>query len=213
MGFYDECRGPVFRPGGYALTRHAVNFCNFPKGAVLADVGCGTGDVMRQLRDDYGFSIIGIEPSEAMSGGAGDIIAADAENTTLPALSCDGVLCECVLSLCPDFIAALSEMNRILKDGGYLIVSDVCAKIADEVFVGGSLGYLRSIENILKRFAVAGFKTELMEDRTDDMITKVGELIMAGKGSTLYENYKDLKQYKCGYFLLIAKKCNDRGEQ
>jgi SAM-dependent methyltransferase len=39
--------------------------------------------------------------------------------------SFSAVLCECVLSLCPDPLYVLREMRRVLKSGGSLVLSDV----------------------------------------------------------------------------------------
>ncbi|TEB05024.1 hypothetical protein Psch_03787 [Pelotomaculum schinkii] len=39
MDYYTKCRGPLFHPGGFELTRYAVEYCQFPSGAHLADIG------------------------------------------------------------------------------------------------------------------------------------------------------------------------------
>lgn len=202
IDFYNESRGCAFHPGGWKLTREAVGKCGFIKGDRLCDMGCGSGDTVERLCD-MGYDAVGVEPSEAM-GDSVNITRAAAENTGLETESFEGVLFECVLSLC-DVSAALSEAARITKKGGRLIVSDLYSEKGG-LCGSGAVRRVFSKEEILSEIKAAGYSVTLFEDRTHDMTTFALQLIMDGRGEELCSVFSYLKSIKAGYFLLIAEK-------
>lgn len=135
MSLYTDPRfqafmGQTWRPGGERLTRHGVELCAWPPGALVADVGCGPGGTTRLLRE-MGYRVLGFDRHTKAdvrpSGNAGGIrkIAADASALPLASASLDGAVCECVLSLLPEPELAVRELSRVLRGKGRALVSDV----------------------------------------------------------------------------------------
>ena len=205
MGFYDRNRGCAFHPGGYGLTKYAVAKCGFPKGSSLLDVGCGAGGNIERLRADFDCHVTGLEPSLAMSGGRADIIRADAENTGLPADSFDGVLFECVLSLCEEPANALAEACRVMRRGGRLIISDLYADSCCRCDCG-PVARIFSEREIQELTGAAGFRTIFWEDRRDDLTDMALQMIMEGLADEMCDMFALLRRIKCRCFLLIAEK-------
>lgn len=204
MDYYGVCRGDAFHPGGYALTKHGVSLCGFHAGARICDIGCGTGSNIDKLKNDFSLNVTGVEPSPQMRGARPGIIPADAQDTTLPDEAVDGVLCECVWSLCDDPDQALAEMHRILKKGGKLILSDVYSRGEAAAGQGPVKNFypIRQVERFLLK---AGFEILVLEDHTKELITLMAQMIMDGKA----EDCKTLCRFsgeKSGYFLIIAAK-------
>lgn len=97
--------------------------------ARIADVGSGTG-ILAQLFLENGYTVFGVEPNEAMRGQAERLlsgwatfhsIAADAEATTLPAASVDGVVAAQAFHWF-DAPRAVTEFRRITRPGGFVAV-------------------------------------------------------------------------------------------
>ncbi|MDR0549500.1 MAG: class I SAM-dependent methyltransferase [Deltaproteobacteria bacterium] len=118
------------RPGGLALTKEALAFCRFPAGAFLVDLGCGTGTTLEYL-SSLGFQVLGLDSSDkllALAALKGPVQKATMDQTPLADQTVSGLFCECVLSLAKDKAQVLGEIKRVLKPGGYLIISDLLAK-------------------------------------------------------------------------------------
>lgn len=85
----------------------------------------------------------------------------------------DGVMAECTMSLMDDFKRTISESNRVLKDRGYFIISDIYARrpeYLDEVQkynINSCLRGLFHIEILKEAIEESGFKIVLFEDWTD----------------------------------------------
>ena len=58
--------GETVRPGGYDLTRRAVEFCGLATGSRLLDVGCGTGASVELLIGEYRLDAVGVDPTGKM---------------------------------------------------------------------------------------------------------------------------------------------------
>ncbi len=120
-------------PGGYALrTRRTkvLELFDQPGGRVL-DVGCGPG-VMAQEMLNRGCQFWGVDPSSKMIAigrnrfGDNDrirLIQGDALRLALSADFFDAVLCMGVIDSVGDGRQAISEMVRVLKPGGTLILT------------------------------------------------------------------------------------------
>lgn len=124
--------GESLHPGGLATTRELLTAARLGPGARLLDVGCGLGASARLAAAEYGLRVDALDASPAVVARA----AAKASEArvhwtigTLPELpfedaTFDAVLAECVLSTM-DRAAALSELARVTRPGGTLLLSDV----------------------------------------------------------------------------------------
>ena len=130
------------KPGGFRITKKAMEIWKLPKGSRVLDVGCGTGETVELLEKEYGFVCSGIDLSMARikEGKAGnpnlDIAYGDGEFLDgFRSFSFDGVVMECTLSLInlPD--EALHEAWCVLKKGGKLFLSDLYIKNPDPEFI------------------------------------------------------------------------------
>jgi ubiquinone/menaquinone biosynthesis C-methylase UbiE len=105
-----------------------------PAGAKILDVGCGTGHLAGELMR-RGFDACGIDMSEAMVRyarehyGADRFQTGDIERIPFPNNSFDGVMCLGVVEYLSDDESALREMWRVLKPGGWAVIttpSSIC---------------------------------------------------------------------------------------
>ncbi len=122
--------GPAIRPGGLSLTDRAMEFCDFPENSRILDAGCGCGTTVKHLRNRWSLRAMGIDISQKLlsEGGASEtlpLIRGEAAVMPWKSGSMDGITCECVLSILPEPEKTLGEYHRVLKSGGYLIVSDI----------------------------------------------------------------------------------------
>ena len=102
-------------------------------GARVLDLGCGTGPVLCELRRN-GVDVVGLDYSEDMLAyararlssqalDASGLEQGDCRHTPWPAASFDIVVCLGVISYLENYDAVLSEIDRLLKPGGTLLIS------------------------------------------------------------------------------------------
>lgn len=99
----------------------------FVAGGLLVDVGCGTGGYLAEMRE-LGWTVIGFEPSAGAGEAARERFGLDVRIATLEGAdfadgSADVVTMRMVLEHVRDPRATLSEVHRILKPGGRLLLS------------------------------------------------------------------------------------------
>ncbi|MDR2156634.1 MAG: methyltransferase domain-containing protein [Clostridiales Family XIII bacterium] len=190
-------------PGGFAFTAYAVRRAGLKQNDRMLEIGCGEGETLRELKARFGVRGIGIDRSAALieSGRArypdADIREGDADVLEFPPHSFDGVLIECVLSAASMQPEVLREVHCVLKNGGKLIISDLCAResaqkqptaaranvaenggMARGSFENGSGGGLVDPQKLLNVCEALGFVEILWEDRTKDLDAFVIEKIM-----------------------------------
>jgi SAM-dependent methyltransferase len=124
--------GESLHPGGLGSTRDLLAAAPLEPGARLLDIGCGLGASSVVAAEEFCFRVDGVDASQRV------IERATARATTarvhwsvasLPDLpfedgAFDAVLAECVLSTV-DRAAALSELARVLRPRGLMLLSDV----------------------------------------------------------------------------------------
>ena len=124
--------GESFHPGGLARTRQLLAASELPIGSRVLDVGCGLGASARVAATEFGLAVDATDVSDGVLEQARerstgiDIAWHRADVTRLPAAdeTYDAVLAECVLAAAPR-AAAITEIARVLRPGGLLIISDV----------------------------------------------------------------------------------------
>jgi arsenite methyltransferase len=155
-------------------------------GERIVDVGCGPGFFCAELAEEVGESgfVLGLDTSPAMLGLAADRCAGranvelrEADAGSLPAEdgSFDAALSVQVLEYVPDATASLSEMRRILRPGGRIVVWDVDwatisihsedAALTERVLSGWDehLTHRSLPRTLASRMRAAGFENVAME--------------------------------------------------
>jgi arsenite methyltransferase len=214
--------GPCIKPGGYILTKRALEVCNLIPGSSLADIGCGVGGTLMNLERTGVFRSVGLDCSEVLLGealhrlGAGRFVRGQAEILPFKKDSFDALFCECVLSILADRIAALHEFARVLKEGGFLIISDVFRQTSpkEEPFDQEpqqlrAKGLLAK-EDFLGLLAKHGFSLLLWEEHQRLLKEFAARMILAGADLTYpwacRRGQKKTDRAGVSYFLLVARK-------
>lgn len=224
-----EVAGETIRPGGLELTDRALAYCALPVGSRLLDVGCGPAASSAHLVNHYGFDAIGLDPSEMLlrSGRQRNshlpLVQSYGEWLPLASDRLDAVMTECSLSVMKDTGRALNEFRRVLRAGGYLILSDIYARNPAGI---EALQYLPidsclcgavSQAEIIDRVEQAGFRVVLWEDHTPAIKVFTAKLIWANGSLNQFwcratsradaaTIQSAIAQSKPGYYLLIAQK-------
>ena len=127
----DSLQEASFRARRDAAVKYVLRV--LPAGGRVLDLGCGSAPVLSLLRG-HGVSCTGLEYSEdmlqhaaarlrSMQLDAGDLHRGDCRETQFEAASFDVVVCLGVISYVEDYAVVLREIKRILKPGGYALVS------------------------------------------------------------------------------------------
>ncbi|MGO8685775.1 MAG: ubiquinone/menaquinone biosynthesis methyltransferase [Candidatus Dormibacteria bacterium] len=107
--------------------RRAVAELRLPRGALVADLACGTGQLCRAL-GRAGYRTIGVDSAAGMlarARGADRLIRADILDLPLAAASVDGVTSGFALRNVVDIARSIGEMARVVRPGGRVAVVDL----------------------------------------------------------------------------------------
>ena len=196
------------RPGGFAITERGLSLCAFPPGALILDIGCGTGETVAYLRARHGFQATGVDVDPAVQGRE-HLVQAPAEALPLADESVDGALMECSLSVTVDPDRALAECRRVLRPGGSLLLSDVYAR-GVPARLCGCLGRVETRAQLLDRLAAGGFTGVHVEDFSSHLRALWGQRVLergtAALCAELGADRERLKAVDCGYLLIVARK-------
>lgn len=210
--------GETLRPGGLNLTERALEVCGLPAGARLLDVGCGAGVTVQYLQQ-CGYRTGGVDLSALLlregrqKSSNLSFLQADGAFLPLAAGRLDAVLAECSLSVLTDTDAALAEFYRLLRRGGYLVISDVYARnparlpalraLPMAFCVSGAI----SQTELVAQLTQLGFELILWEDHSEVLRQLAGPLLpVKFSGLEALDAQLALAKAKPGYFLLIARK-------
>jgi arsenite methyltransferase len=216
--------GQLLRPGGFQLTERGVTFCAFTAAMVLADVGCGNGATLRYLRDTFPFKVIGFDSTELLvreceRDASLLLVVALAEALPVAEKVFNGVLCECVLSLIEEPERVLAEIFRVLRPGGFLIITDLYDRRL-EVSPGPDAdtlsSALRSRATLETLVVAAGFSVRLWEDHSRCLKELVAQMLLSNVDLTDFCDFFSMVspgnsgEYNgslplAGYFLLVAQ--------
>jgi SAM-dependent methyltransferase len=109
-----------------------LNYCSLAQGAHALDVGCGTGRWVRRL-EEHGFSVVGMDQSPEMlslarkRGTLSPMVSGEVQNLPFRDASFEYVSAVTVIQHIPpqEQVRALSEMVRVLRPGGYLVLIEL----------------------------------------------------------------------------------------
>jgi len=167
-------------------------FGEFPRDAVVLDVGFGTGEQMRHLAA-RGCLVIGIEVDHGLARQAQTmglpVCRSVAEALPFKSESFDGIVCKVVLPY-TDEALAVAEMSRVLKRGGLARVS--------YHGLGYSLRYLLTPGHWKRRFYAARVIVNTFVYRL------TARRLPGFLGDTIFQSENRLRQYyaKAGLELL-----------
>ncbi len=109
----------------FAAARHISVKVPYMENGRILDVGCGSGKFLRWLKD-HGWDVYGVELSGKAAQNAAksglDVFCGELPDAGFPPHYFDVILINQVLEHVHDPMAMLKEANRLLKDGGKLIV-------------------------------------------------------------------------------------------
>ena len=195
----ETCR----RPGGLELTRRGLALCNFPEGARIADIGCGTGASVRMLREQ-GHCCVGFDV--CLQGGNFPKVQARADALPLARESLHGILCECVLSLLREPKRILKEFWELSRVGGRLLLTDLYIQNG-QASPAVTLFSRRELESALRG---AGWHLAHFEDCSRSLKEFAARLLWHGEGENLPWPQDscggNIPWRACGYGLWIARK-------
>lgn len=205
--------GPCIRPGGPELTDRALELCRLPAGSLVADIGCGAGGTLQHLERSGFHRLVGLDHSETLLSEAAArletarFIQGRAETIPFRDGTFDALFCECVLSILDDRSAALAEFARVVKDGGYLVVSDLFSKggHGTKAHADG----LPSQQDLIDLVSGCGFTLLLWE--AHDRLLKEFAVRMILAGECLPDSWGCGQRQKSdrpgiSYFLMVARK-------
>ena len=218
------------RPGGLEGTKRALAYCSLPAQAKVVDIACGKGATIQLLRETYGYRAIGIDISGRMLKEAGNyalganLVQGDCVHLPLQDESLDAVMMECAFHFDPNPTAVLGEMARILKPEGYLILSDLYLRTAEQKdfvprnSVSSCLTNIQTRSQIFEGIEGAGFTTRIWADQDDLLKQWIWEMTFNGLSvrsffaSLLGEDCDSgttvqiSKPGSIGYYILVAQK-------
>ena len=108
--------------------KKAVAALGLPRGSVVLDLACGTGDLCRVL-SDAGLRPVGVDRSAGMLAAArtdAPLVRGDAMRLPVPDGGADGVVCGFALRNVLDLGEFFVECARVLRPGGRVALLEVC---------------------------------------------------------------------------------------
>ncbi len=192
-----------------------------PDATALLDLACGRGERLRSLAERWpGLRLRGIDADEENLSTAGaavpdaELVCADAARLPYADGVFDIVLCECSFSLFAGPAHCAAEISRVLRKGGVLLLTDLCAK--KDRYACEGISDKGTVKNVYGKavleeyFAAAGLTLERFEDRSGDMTQMLGQMLMDGTlcGCLGMDALLQMKKIGTGYGLWLFRKLN-----
>ena len=221
--------GPAIRPGGLTLTERALDLCSIPDGAKVLDVGCGVGATVEFLSRERHHAAVGVDTSSLLLREGIErrpnlgLLQGTAENLPFNSGAFSALFCECVLSLLPDPSLVLKEFVRVLNPKGFLILSDVYARMPDEASslphlpvrccIKGAVG----MRQIIAWVEESGLSLVLWEDHSPMLKQLAAQLVFSyGSLNAFWATTcsgglpeaisESVERARPGYYLMIAQR-------
>ena len=182
----------------------------------ILDAGCGEGASLAALKEEFGIEAFGIDSDvgsvEDAKGLHPDISFSVCDAAYLPynEESFDGILSESTLTLLADPKEAICEWKRVLRTGGFMIISGMCERDTGDLSYAFRTSFPYDAESsviikngLIDREALRSYAQYLglvsvyERDCREELFS-----YMAGEGG----KYADFDPKKAGYVLMIFKK-------
>jgi demethylmenaquinone methyltransferase / 2-methoxy-6-polyprenyl-1,4-benzoquinol methylase len=127
--------------------RRTVELLRLPRGSLVVDVACGTGDFCRVL-ERAGHCAVGVDFSAGMLAAArtsAPLLQADVLRLPLRDDSVDGVTCGFALRNVVDIGALFDEFARVTRSGGRIAILEVAQPESRPVRWGHALYFTRLV--------------------------------------------------------------------
>ena len=227
-GSLRQVTGGPLRPGGYQMSDRLLRLCHPTPGELLLDVGCGEGQTLAYIRENYELRTLGIDRSPVLlqsgrNAGVSPLTCASGEALPLPSNAVNIILSECSFSAMGFFEDLLREYHRVLQSGGKLALSDIYARDPQGAAAVRSLPFCSGLRNLLSGeqifefFQKSGFEIRVWEDHSQVLKT-LNRKISGNQGAhshflTCAEPAVDpmdalitISRAKLGYYLLVTQK-------
>jgi SAM-dependent methyltransferase len=198
-----------------------VELANLPSGARILDLGCGGGESARFLAL-AGYDVVGVDRSllllSTSQAGSENRVCADAKVLPFAPNSFDAILAECTLSLFKPLGPILDSLFPLIKENGYLLISDLCTRAPNELarlkkltpsgcLSGAFDAAIFTNEIYARGFGLSKLEdhAELLKDLLQPVIFPLVCNIENGKIDSL-DLVLQIARAKLSYFLCVAKK-------
>jgi len=183
--------GDSFHPGGLETTRSLATQCLVNRNSKVLDIATGKATSAAFLVKQYGAQVLGLDLGMDNLQTAKQryhsltklkLITGDAMQLPMRDNSLDVVFCECALCTFDNRDAAMQEIYRVLKPGGFIALSDIFLNqglpielettLNRWLCVAGALSHETSIQKAEQ----AGFSQIRFEDQSASILASINSI-------------------------------------